>query len=194
VFPRWLERTDGRVESQTTERGPQRREICAQFIEAQVGTWSVGDVILPEVGAELGIVLVTIASSPMLISSRARGCQEMKPGFPPPCSLGMDGNGVSIGVREHERPAKWTIEGLSENLKPSMNQPIMQSLVERQQSSSNARILNAHLTSAGRRKWQSVDDGVQELEERLLRGLTQDEVRVLNRSLETIIRNMTPTP
>jgi hypothetical protein len=31
------------------------------------------------------------------------------------------------------------------------------------------------------------------LEECLLRGLTQDEVRVLNRSLETIIRNMTPT-
>jgi DNA-binding MarR family transcriptional regulator len=67
-------------------------------------------------------------------------------------------------------------------------------LVERQQSPSNARILNAHLTRAGKRKWQSVHDGVQELEESLLRGLTQDEVRVLNRSLKTIIRNMIPTP
>jgi DNA-binding MarR family transcriptional regulator len=80
----------------------------------------------------------------------------------------------------------------------SMNEVLKQletsGLVERQQSSSNARILNAHLTRAGKKKWQSVDDGVQELEERLLRGLTQDEVRVLNRSLETIIRNMTPTP
>ena len=56
------------------------------------------------------------------------------------------------------------------------------------------RILNAHLTAAGKNKWRSVDDSVQELEVRLLRGLTQNEVRVLNRSLETIIRNMTPTP
>jgi hypothetical protein len=31
------------------------------------------------------------------------------------------------------------------------------------------RILKAHLTRAGKKKWQSVDDGVQELEERLLR-------------------------
>jgi DNA-binding MarR family transcriptional regulator len=67
-------------------------------------------------------------------------------------------------------------------------------LVERQQSPSNARVLNAHLTHAGEKKWRSVDDGVQELEGRLLRGLTEDEVRVLNRSLETIIRNMNPTP
>jgi DNA-binding MarR family transcriptional regulator len=67
-------------------------------------------------------------------------------------------------------------------------------LVEREQSHSNARILNAHLTHAGKKKWRSVDHGVQELEERLLRGLTQDEIHVLNRSLETIIRNMTPTP
>jgi DNA-binding MarR family transcriptional regulator len=67
-------------------------------------------------------------------------------------------------------------------------------LVERQQSPSNARILNAQLTPAGKKKWQSVDDGVQELEEHLLRGLSQEEVRVLNRSLQTIIRNMTPTP
>ena len=80
----------------------------------------------------------------------------------------------------------------------SMNEVLKQleasGLVERQQSQSNARILNAHLTHVGKTKWRSVDDGVQELEERLLRGLTQDEVRVLNRSLETIIRNMTPTP
>jgi DNA-binding MarR family transcriptional regulator len=80
----------------------------------------------------------------------------------------------------------------------SMNEVLKQleaaGLVERQQSPSNARILNAHLTRTGKKKWQLVDDGVQELEERLLRGLTQDEVRVLNRSLETIIRNMTPAP
>ena len=61
------------------------------------------------------------------------------------------------------------------------------------ENQSNARILCAHLTHAGEKKWRSVDDGVQALEERLLRGLTQDEVRALNRSLETIIRNMTPT-
>jgi DNA-binding MarR family transcriptional regulator len=67
-------------------------------------------------------------------------------------------------------------------------------LVERQPSQSNARILNARLTRAGKKKWQSVDDGVQELEARLLRGLTKDEVRSLNRSLEAIIRNLTPTP
>jgi DNA-binding MarR family transcriptional regulator len=80
----------------------------------------------------------------------------------------------------------------------SMNEVLKQleasGLVEREPSQSNARILNARLTRAGKKKWQSVDDGVQELEERLLRGLTTDEVRSLNRSLETIIRNMTPTP
>ena len=80
----------------------------------------------------------------------------------------------------------------------SMNEVLKQleasGLVERQRSPSNARILNAHLTAAGKKKWRLVDDGVQELEERLLRGLTQNEVRVLNRSLETIIRNMTPIP
>ncbi len=80
----------------------------------------------------------------------------------------------------------------------SMNEVLKQleasGLVERQQSQSNARILNAHLTHTGKRKWRSVDDGVQELEERLLQGLTKDEVRILNRSLERIIRNMTPTP
>jgi DNA-binding MarR family transcriptional regulator len=79
----------------------------------------------------------------------------------------------------------------------SMNEVLKQleasGLVERQKSPSNARILNAHLTRAGEKKWKSVDGGVQELEARLLRGLTQDEIRVLNRSLQTIIRNMTPT-
>src|SRR5271170_5716887 len=79
----------------------------------------------------------------------------------------------------------------------SMNEVLKQleasGLVERDQSPTNARILNAQLTRAGRKTWQSVDVGVRELEERRLRGLTQDEVRVLNRSLDTIIRNMTPT-
>jgi len=67
-------------------------------------------------------------------------------------------------------------------------------LVERQPSPSNARILNAQLTQTGERKWRSVNDDVRELEERLLLGLTRDEVHALNRTLETIIRNMTPTP
>lgn len=79
----------------------------------------------------------------------------------------------------------------------SMNEVLKQleasGLVERQRSSLNARILNAHLTRAGKRKWQSVNGGVQDLEQRLLLGLAEDEVRVLNRSLKTIIRNMTPT-
>ena len=48
----------------------------------------------------------------------------------------------------------------------SMNEVLKQleasGLVERQQSQSNARILNAHLTHAGKKKWRSVDDGVQE--------------------------------
>ncbi len=55
----------------------------------------------------------------------------------------------------------------------SMNEVLKQleasGLVERQQSQSNARILNAHLTHEGKKTWRSVDDGVQELEERLLR-------------------------
>ncbi len=67
-------------------------------------------------------------------------------------------------------------------------------LVERQPSPSNARILNAQLTQAGEKKWRSVNDDVLELEERLLLGLSREEVRALNRSLETVIRNMTPTP
>jgi DNA-binding MarR family transcriptional regulator len=80
----------------------------------------------------------------------------------------------------------------------SMNEVLQQleasGLVERQPSPSNARILNAQLTQTGERKWRSVNDEVLELEERLLLGLSRDEVRALNRSLETIIRNMTPTP
>src|SRR3984957_3837866 len=44
-------------ESQTTESGAQRREVRAQFIEAQVGARSVENVVLPEIGAELGLVL-----------------------------------------------------------------------------------------------------------------------------------------
>jgi DNA-binding MarR family transcriptional regulator len=79
----------------------------------------------------------------------------------------------------------------------SMNEVLKQleasGLVQRHQSPSNARILCAHLTHAGEKNWRSVDDGVQQLEKRLLQGLTQEEVRVLNRSLETIIQNMTPT-
>jgi DNA-binding MarR family transcriptional regulator len=80
----------------------------------------------------------------------------------------------------------------------SMNEVLQQleasGLVERQPSPSNARILNAQLTQTGEKKWRSVNDDVLELEERLLLGLSRDEVRALNRSLETIIRNMTPTP
>jgi DNA-binding MarR family transcriptional regulator len=80
----------------------------------------------------------------------------------------------------------------------SMNEVLQQleasGLVERQPSPSNARILNAQLSRAGERKWRSVNDEVLELEERLLVGLSRDEVRALNRSLETIIRNMSPSP
>jgi DNA-binding MarR family transcriptional regulator len=80
----------------------------------------------------------------------------------------------------------------------SMNEVLKQleasELVERQQSPSNARILNAYLTQAGKKKWRSVNEGVENLERQLLRGLTQGEVRALNRSLKAIIRNMTPTP
>jgi DNA-binding MarR family transcriptional regulator len=80
----------------------------------------------------------------------------------------------------------------------SMNEVLRQleasGLVERQPSPSNARILNAQLTQAGERRWQSINDDVLELERRLLQGLSRDEVRTLNRSLETIIRNMTPAP
>jgi hypothetical protein len=40
----------------------------------------------------------------------------------------MDGNGVSIGVSKHERPAKWTIEGLGDDSNPGLNKPVVQSL------------------------------------------------------------------
>jgi DNA-binding MarR family transcriptional regulator len=80
----------------------------------------------------------------------------------------------------------------------SMNEVLQQleasGLVQRQRSPSNARILNAQLTRAGEKKWQSVNHDVLDLEERLLLGLSRDDVRALNRSLETIIRNMTPMP
>jgi DNA-binding MarR family transcriptional regulator len=80
----------------------------------------------------------------------------------------------------------------------SMNEVLQQleasGLVERQPSPSNARILNAQLTQRGEKKWRSVNDDVLDLEGRLLLGLSRDEVRALNRSLEAIIRNMTPIP
>ena len=80
----------------------------------------------------------------------------------------------------------------------SMNEVLQQleasGMVERQPSHSNARILNAQLTPTGAKKLRSVNNDVLELEERLLLGLSRDEVRALNRSLGTIIRNMTPTP
>jgi DNA-binding MarR family transcriptional regulator len=80
----------------------------------------------------------------------------------------------------------------------SMNEVLQQleasGLVERQPSPSNARILNARLTQRGEKKWRSVNDDVLDLEGRLLLGLSRDEVRALNRSLEAIIRNMTPIP
>jgi DNA-binding MarR family transcriptional regulator len=80
----------------------------------------------------------------------------------------------------------------------SMNEVLQQleaqRLVERQPSPSNARILNAQLTQTGERRWRSVNDDVLEMEERLLLGLTREEVRALNRSLQMIIRNMTARP
>lgn len=80
----------------------------------------------------------------------------------------------------------------------SMNEILQQleatGLVERQPSPLNARILNAQLTQAGKSKWRSVNDDVMKLDQRLLIGLSRAEVRALNRSLETIIRNMTPMP
>src|ERR1700722_12988034 len=71
---------------------------------------------------------VAIASSPMLINSRARGLSEMKPGILPPRCSGMDGNGVSIRVSKHERPAKWTIERVGDDSNPGTNKPVVQSL------------------------------------------------------------------
>jgi hypothetical protein len=40
----------------------------------------------------------------------------------------MDGNGVSIGVGKHERPAKWAIEGLGDDSNPCMSKPVVQTL------------------------------------------------------------------
>ena len=80
----------------------------------------------------------------------------------------------------------------------SMNEVLQQleasGFVERQPNPSNARIRNAQLTATGEKKWQSVNDEVLDLEERLLLGLSREEVRALNRSLEKIIRNMAPMP
>ena len=40
----------------------------------------------------------------------------------------MDGDGVSIGVSKHERPAKWTIEGLGDDSNPGIIKPVVQNL------------------------------------------------------------------
>src|ERR1700722_13927533 len=45
--------------SQAAECGTQGSEVCAQFIEAQVGAWSVEDIVLSEIGAEGGGVLTS---------------------------------------------------------------------------------------------------------------------------------------
>jgi DNA-binding MarR family transcriptional regulator len=77
----------------------------------------------------------------------------------------------------------------------SMNEVLKQlestGLVERRQNPTNARILNAYLTSTGARKRSAVRSQVQELEARLLSGLTSDERQTLNRALLTIIDNVT---
>jgi len=64
-------------------------------------------------------------------------------------------------------------------------------LVRRRQNPTNARILNASLTRAGTRKLNAVSSQVQDLEACLLRGLTNDERQTLNRTLLTIIDNVT---
>jgi DNA-binding MarR family transcriptional regulator len=64
-------------------------------------------------------------------------------------------------------------------------------LVERRQNPANARILNAYLTRTGTRKRSAVSGQVQELEARLLSGLTSDERQTLNRALLTVIDNVT---
>jgi DNA-binding MarR family transcriptional regulator len=77
----------------------------------------------------------------------------------------------------------------------SMNEVLKQlesaGLVERRPNPANARILNAYLTRTGSRKRSAVRGQVQELEARLLSGLTVDERQTLNRSLLTIIDNVT---
>ena len=49
-----------------------------------------------------------------------------QPRRPSPCCSGIDRNCVSIGVSEHEGPAKWTMEGLGGDAHPGMNKPIVQ--------------------------------------------------------------------
>jgi DNA-binding MarR family transcriptional regulator len=77
----------------------------------------------------------------------------------------------------------------------SMNEVLKQlestGLVERRRNSANARILNAYLTRTGTRKRSAVSSQVQELEARLLRGLTSDERQTLNRALLIVIDNVT---
>jgi DNA-binding MarR family transcriptional regulator len=77
----------------------------------------------------------------------------------------------------------------------SMNEVLKQlestGLVERRANPTNARILNAYLTRTGARKRSAVSSQVRELEAHLLSGLTSDERRTLNRSLLTIIDNVT---
>ena len=76
----------------------------------------------------------------------------------------------------------------------SMNEVLKQleatGLVERRRTPRMPRILNAYLTRTGTRKWSAVSTQVRELEARLLSGLTSDERRNLNRSLLTIIDNV----
>src|ERR1700722_7125471 len=77
----------------------------------------------------------------------------------------------------------------------SMNEVLKQldstGLVERRPNPTNARILNAYLTRTGTRKQGAVSSQVREFEARLLSGLTSDERQTLNRSLLTIIDNVT---
>lgn len=77
----------------------------------------------------------------------------------------------------------------------SMNEVLKQlesaGLVERRPNSTNARILNAYLTRTGIRKRKAVSSEVEELEERILCGLSSRERRNLNRALLTIIDNVT---
>jgi DNA-binding MarR family transcriptional regulator len=79
----------------------------------------------------------------------------------------------------------------------SMNEVLKQlesiGLVERRSNPTNARILNAYLTRSGARKRSAVSNQVQQLEARLLRGLTNDERQTLNRALLIIIDNVTPS-
>jgi DNA-binding MarR family transcriptional regulator len=77
----------------------------------------------------------------------------------------------------------------------SMNEVLRQlestGLVERRPNPTNARIRNAYLTRTGTRRRNAVSDQVQELEARLLSGLSSDERQNLTRALLTIIDNVT---